>query len=141
MTTNRKLPGHAAIAPLLSAQGELGVRYEAFLDALANEDLLPRRLLELSAWRIASIHGVDPPDCPSINAAEAAALSRGVFEEFDATERAMLTVAEQVPFAHHQVSDAHVADLQAALGSSGVVAALTAMAFIDVNVRLATVAG
>ena len=125
---------------LFAHRPELLTRYKAFYSALWDDDLVPRRTLELCRLRIAAIH-----DCAAewaardagvaLDSAEMAALKRGDFAAFTASEQLALALAEQVPFQHHGVSDADVAGVAEALGEAGAVAFIVALAFFDVTCR------
>ena len=126
---------------VLGQRPELLNRYRTFYRTLWEDDLMPRRLLEICRLRIAAIHGCaaewavrDAQVALSEDAVQA--LERGEFSRFDDAEQAALAVAEQIPFAHHQISDADVAALKAALGEPAAVGLLTALAFFDVTCRL-----
>lgn len=126
---------------VLGQRPELLSRYRAFYRTLWEDDLIPRRLLEICRLRIAAIHG-----CAQewmVRDAEVAlaeptlrALKQGDFGGFDPAEQAALAVAEQIPYAHHQISDEEVAALKSTLGEPATVALLTALAFFDVTCRL-----
>ena len=125
---------------LFAHRPELLTRYKAFYSALWDEGLVPRRVLELCRLRIAAIH-----DCAAewavrdagvaLDSPEAAALKRGDFAAFAASERAALAIAEQFPFQHHGVSDADVAAAAKTFGEAGTVALMVALAFFDATCR------
>ena len=125
---------------LFAHRPQLLTRYKAFYGALWDEGLVPRRVLELCRLRIGAIH-----DCAAewavrdagvtLRSPEAAALKRGDFAAFAASERAALAIAEQFPFQHHGVSDADVAAAAEAFGDAGAVALMVALAFFDATCR------
>jgi len=126
---------------VLGQRPELLSRYRAFYRTLWDDGLVPRRLLELCRLRIAAIHGCrqewllrDPE--AAVGESALAALERGDFAGFGPDERAVLAVAEQIPYAHHAITDEAVGALEGALGAPATVALLTAMAFFDVTCRL-----
>jgi alkylhydroperoxidase family enzyme len=131
-TPMERVLGHRA--PLLE-------RYRRFYQALWRDGAVPRRLLELTRLRIAAIH-----DCEAewlvrdaavgLSDAELADLRRGVTDGFGGDERAALAVAELVPFAHHQITDADVEALSRRLGPAAAVALITALSFFDATCRL-----
>jgi len=116
-------------------------RFRAFYGALWSDDRVPRRVLELCRLRIAAIHGCEAEwvirDARVALEPEAlAALREGRFAAFSPAEQAALAIAERLPYAHHQVTDEHVAELSGSYGAAGAVALLTALAFFDVIGRL-----
>lgn len=125
---------------LLAHRPELLTRYKAFYSALWDGDLVPRRVLELCRLRVAAIH-----DCAAewavrdagvaLDNPEAAALKRGDFAAFAASEQAALAIAERFPFEHHGVSDADVAEAAKTFGEAGTVALMVALAFFDATCR------
>lgn len=125
---------------LLARRPELLIRYKAFYSALWDEGLVPRRVLELCRLRIAAIH-----DCAAewavrdagaaLGSSEAAALKRGDFAAFTASEQTALAIAEQFPFQHHAVSDADVAAAAEVFSEAGTVALMVALAFFDATCR------
>jgi hypothetical protein len=126
---------------VLGQRPELLERYRAFYQSFWEEGLLPRRILELCRLRIAAIH-----DCASewairdadaaLGTAELATLKRGEFSSFSTSEQVALAVAEQIPYSHHQITDAQVAETEREFGAAGTVSLLTACAFFDVTSRL-----
>ena len=125
---------------LFAHRPELLSRYKAFYSALWNDGLVPRRVLELCRLRIAAIHecaaewAVRDADV-ALGELEAAALKRGDFVPFTASEQAALTIAEQFPFQHHAVSDGDVAAAAEAFDDKGAVALMVALAFFDATCR------
>ena len=119
---------------------ELLSRYKAFYNALWDDGLVLRRVLELCRLRIAAIHecaaewAVRDADV-ALSGPEAAALKRGDFASFTASEQAALAIAEQFPFQHHAVSDGEVATAAEAFGDEGTVALMVALAFFDATCR------
>ncbi len=131
---------------VLGQRPELLSRYRTFYRTLWHDGAVPRRVLELTRLRIAAIH-----DCEAewavrdaevaVGDADLAALRAGDFSGFEAAEQAALQVAELMPYAHHQIEDADVQAIERALGSTGAVGLLTALAFFDVTCRLKLVLG
>lgn len=131
----------ASLEAVLARRPELVSRYREFYRSLWTEGLLPHRILELTRLRIAAIH-----DCEQEWALRDAAvalhddeldrLRRGDVAAFSADEQAALALAEAMPFAHAQISDAEVAQAQRRFGAPGAVTLLTALAFFDVTCRL-----
>ena len=125
---------------LFAHRPELLSRYKAFYSALWDDGLVPRRVLELCRLRIAAIH-----DCAAewavrdanvaLDSLEAAALKRGDFAAFTASEQAALAIAEQFPFQHHAVSDGDVAAAAEVFGEAGAVTLMVALAFFDATCR------
>lgn len=109
--------------------------------SLRSEAGLPPRLLELCRVRIAQIHDcaaelMIADETASLSDDDKTRLAAADFSGFDEAEQAALALAEQMPFAHHAMTDADVARADAALGHPGCVALLTALAFYDVTCRL-----
>lgn len=139
----------------LDLRPELQQRYTAFLTTLWQEGAVPPRTLELCRLRIAAIHGcaaswwpASPPAdllAVSLSDTERAALVQGLTRAnhalFSDAEIAALTVAEQIPHAHHAIDDAQIEALRGAYGDRGAVGLLTAVAFMDVNARLRVALG
>ncbi len=126
---------------VLQHRPQLLERYRSFYLQLWQGGLVPHRVLELCRLRIAQIHdaraelAVRNSFC-QISEQEREALARGDHGGFSGAERAALSLAEEMPFNHHGISDQQVKDAAAGLGESGAVALLTALAFFDVNCRL-----
>lgn len=126
---------------VLGHRPELLQRYHAFYSTLWNDTRVPRRTLELCRLRIALIH-----DCAqewqsrdvavALTDAQLQSLREGAFDAFTPAEQCALVIAEQLPYAHHNVTDAEVEQARVELGNAGVVALLTALAFFDVACRL-----
>lgn len=126
---------------VLGHRPELLSCYRAFYATLWNAARVPRRSLELCRLRVAAIH-----ECAQewqlrdaavpLDDVELRAIEQGEFARFTADEQHALVLAEQLPYGHHNVTDADVARVQAALGAAGTVALLTAIAFFDVTCRL-----
>ena len=122
-------------------RGELLAKYAQFFATFWRDGAVPRRTLELCRRRIAAIH-----DCAAewsiedaavtLTTAEADGLRRGRFTTFTDDERTALTIAEKMPFLHHDISDADIERLHAGLGEAGTVTLLTALAFFDATARL-----
>ncbi len=68
-------------------------------------------------------------------------LRSGRCDGFTHDEQVALTVAEQIPYQHHQISDADIQTLERTLAPAGAVSLLTAIAFFDVASRLKLVLG
>ena len=141
MTWINRKDAATALESALAHRPELLERYRAFYGSFWEDGLVPRRTLELCRLRIAAIH-----DCQAewlvrdpqagVAPAELANLRSGSFTAFAPAEEAALQLAEQLPFAHHQITDAQVAAVKGALGEAGCVSLLTALAFFDVSCRL-----
>lgn len=125
---------------MFAARPELWSRFQKFYDSIWSAGRISRRVLELCRLRIAAIH-----DCASewhyrtpdifLSEQEIAALRTGRFEGMDHCEQAALAVAEKIPFAHHDISDAEVKAVEAGYGPQATVALMTAIAFFDVRCR------
>lgn len=116
---------------------ELAQKYADFLAAVGENRAVPARLTELLQRRIRCIHGLALTPTVALNEVEDKALQAGEVAAFSALEQAVLRVAEQMPYAHDQIDDETVAQLQHELGAEAVVVLLVAAAFYDVNCRLA----
>jgi alkylhydroperoxidase family enzyme len=130
-----------ALEAALSHRPELLERYRAFYGSFWEDGLVPRQILELCRLRIAAIHDCDAEwqvrDAQvELTPAQLAGLRSGRFDAFAEDQRVALELAEQLPFAHHAVTDAQVAAVQDLLGEPGCVSLLTALAFFDVSCRL-----
>ena len=130
-----------ALEAALAHRPELLARYRAFYGSFWADGLVPRRVLELCRLRVAAMH-----DCEAewllrdaevnLDADEQERLRAGEVEGFTGPERAALALAEQIPYGHHQVTDAQVELATAAFGEPACVSLLTALAFFDVTCRL-----
>lgn len=126
---------------VLGRRPELVSRYRTFYRTFWAEGLVRRRILELTRLRIAAIHGCAQEwevrdGGVMLNDDELEAVGQGDFSAFSEDERAALQLAELMPFAHHQISDEHVAEAGRRFGAPGAVTLLTALAFFDANCRL-----
>lgn len=129
-----------SLESVLGLRPELLARYRRFYGALWDEQLVPRRLLELARLCIAAVH-----DCAAEKAIRDAEvtlterelddINRFVFDDFPTVERDVLRVAEKIPFQHHQITDEEVGALKAQLDEATVVSLMTAMALFDTNCR------
>ena len=131
--------GVPGFAPPLTLVPELAQGYRTFLASLKEVDGVPARLLELCRVRIAQIHGCQAqlePALAPLKPADQDALARIDLTPFDAAEQAALVIAEKMPLAHHDVSDAEVEALKAALGERPAMAVIVAVSFFDVQCRL-----
>jgi alkylhydroperoxidase family enzyme len=134
-------PGQGGLARQLELVPELAQGYAQFLASLESVDGVPRRLLELCRLRIAQIHGCAAQlqagaalaPVSDADQAQLAALDLGAFE---APEQAALALAEKMPLAHHEVTDAEVEALKTALGERPAMAVIVALSFFDVQCRL-----
>ena len=135
------LPAASELEGVLAHRPELQARYRAFMQSVRGDGNVPARVLELCRMRIAQLHEcaaeleLSDPAAP-VNTSERQQLAEGQFDAFTEAEQAALEIAEVIPYAHHQLSDAQVQRADAALGHAGCVALLTALAFFDVNCRL-----
>ncbi len=141
MTWIGEVEGATAMERVLAQRPELAARFKAFYRTFWEDGLVSRRVLELCRLRIAAIH-----DCAQewgIRDAEVAltqpqieSLGRGDISTFEPAEQAALSLAERVPYQHHQLTDGEVAHAEQLLGPQGTVSLLTALAFFDVVCRL-----
>lgn len=107
---------------LLALRPELHKKYEDFLATIEQCDAVPARIFELCRIRIRYIHGLVGEDVVADSLTEA--------------ESSALTVAERMPYQHHQLTDDEVEAVKLNFGDDGCVALLTALAFFDVTARL-----
>lgn len=131
---------------VLGNRPELLTRYRAFYERFWRDGLVPVRVLELCRLRIAAIHDCEAERvvhdaAAGVSEAERQAIENADFESFSDEERAALAVAEQMPYAHHQITDADVQRLEKSFGATGAVSLLTALAFFDATSRLKIVLG
>ena len=139
------LDGAEGSAPFDAALGlrpELRDLYRAFYGKLWDDELVPANLLELCRLRVAQLH-----DCEAELAVRHA--NAGVSDEqlsaladwsgsdlFSAPERAALTLAEKMPWQHHDLTDEEYGALRSHFGEEGVVALTIGVALFDANCRL-----
>ena len=106
---------------LLMHHPELRQKYQGFLSALTESEILPEAVLNVCRIKVRQIHGLEVGRQPkAINEAEEAAM----------------TIAEKMPFGHHALQDEDVHQVKELFGDDGCVALLTAVAFFDVASRL-----
>jgi alkylhydroperoxidase family enzyme len=134
-------PQPSTLDAVLGERQALAARYRRFYRSFWTEGLIRRRVLELTRLRIAAIHDCAPEWAQRdadvrLTDRELQALRQGDFLDFPEDEQSALGLAELMPFAHHQISDEQVADIDRRFGSPGAVTLLTALAFFDVNCRL-----
>ncbi|SRR5579883_1617542 len=118
----------------LTLRPELAALYRQFRVLPHERALVPAEPLALGRLRIAMLHGCPPADTdPALLAAlaEWPAASR-----FGAADRAVLAIAEKLPWRQHEISDAEVAAAVTAFGEPGCVALLVALALADAECRL-----
>ena len=124
------------------ANHPLTEKYRSFQQSCWEDGSVSPRILSLAAARIGFIHGCSPwrSGCyaagEELSESDLSALARGDDTVFSDDERAALAVAARVPHAHHELTDAEIASLEAALGPRGCVVFLVAAAFFDVDSRL-----
>ncbi|MEM1230597.1 MAG: hypothetical protein AAGI15_08680 [Pseudomonadota bacterium] len=133
--------GVPGLAPPLNLVPDLAQGYEVFLSSLKGVEGVPLRLLELGRVRIALIHDCQPQldvahALAPLTPADRAALERIELSAFDAAEQATLAIAEKIPLAHHDITDAEVEALKAPLGERPAMAVIVALSFFDVQCRL-----
>ncbi|MEM7018758.1 MAG: hypothetical protein AAF512_15635 [Pseudomonadota bacterium] len=141
MTWIKGVAGVTELESLIGNHSAILERYRAFYLGLWRDELVPRRVLELCRLRIAFIHNAaaevslkDPE--AHVSEDEIEALRLGHFGQFTNEEQYALQLAEQMPHAHHQITDEEVQHVSAAFGNNGCVGLLTALAFFDVTCRL-----
>ena len=135
------LPAVTPYEAVLAQRPELLARYRSFISTLSNHERVPQRTLELCRLRVAAIHQCTQEwqlrsPVVVLQPHELDDLQRGVFARFSAAEQAALAIAEQLPYAHHSISDSDVAKVREGLGDAGAVALLTNVAFFDVTCRM-----
>lgn len=94
-------------------------KYEAFAALPDEAQLAPPALLALGRAVIDAAHGAGPWPRPASD-----------------VERAVVAIAEKIPFAHHEISDAEFAALRAQLADPQVVALVMALCLHDSHRRL-----
>ncbi|MCY3505444.1 MAG: carboxymuconolactone decarboxylase family protein [Chloroflexi bacterium] len=142
MTWLEGAEGSAPFDAALGLRPELRDLYAAFYGKLWDEELLPASLLELCRLRVAQLH-----DCEAelavrhaesgVRDAQVEALADWAGSDlFSEQEQAALTLAEKMPWQHHDLTDEEYANLNAHFGESGVVALTIGVALFDANCRL-----
>lgn len=127
---------------ILARSPELATAYREFYGLYWDRDILPARLVELVRLRIAQLNGCESElairdqnsgvDEATVEALKSWQSSDG----FNSSERAALTYAELIPFAHHQITDDNVEEIKTHLGDDGFVALAMLATFVDANCRL-----
>ena len=106
---------------LLMLRPELREKYESFLSAVNRCDRLPAGVLSACRIRVRQIHGLEAGSQPKAG---------------NQAEEVALTIAEKMPFQHHELLDEEVQQVKELFGDDGCVALLTAVAFFDATSRL-----
>ena len=135
-------PSLPAFESFLAQRPELLTLYKRFYGTHWDDNLLPRRVLELCRTRVAQLH-----DCQAELAIRDA--SAGVSESdydaiadwehspcFSAPEKSALAIAEKMPWRHHDLEDSEYAELRNHFDEPQVVALTVALALFDANCRL-----
>lgn len=127
---------------ILARSPELATAYREFYGLYWDRDILPARLVELVRLRIAQLNGCESElairdqnsgvDEATVEALKSWQSSDGS----NSSERAALTYAELIPFAHHQITDDNVEEIKTHLGDDGFVALAMLATFVDANCRL-----
>ena len=107
-------------------------KYKKFIDSTTESHDIPVGILEACNSRIRQIHGFELGD-NSING------DLSLTENF--LKPAALAVAEKIVFSVHDIEDSDLDALKKALGESGCVQLITALAFFDVECRLELASG
>ena len=107
-------------------------KYKKFIDSTIESHDIPVGILEACNSRIRQIHGFELGD-NSING------DLSLTENF--LKPAALAVAEKIVFSVHDIEDSDLDVLKKALGESGCVQLITALAFFDVECRLELASG
>ncbi len=135
-------PARPPFEAWLSHRPELRDLYKRFYGAIWDEELLPRNLVELCRIRIAQIHGCAAElavrdSASAVTAVQVAELDDwGHATHFSPVERAVLTIAEKMPWSHHEITDAEYAEVREHLTEPQTVALTVALALFDANCRL-----
>jgi|SRR5271156_3356465 len=127
---------------VLGRNAHLLAAYRDFYGTLWDDDVLPARLLELTRLLIAKEHFCDAEF--AIRHSDAGVSDSEVdrlgewrsIDSLSSAEQAALTYAQQIPWSHHQITDAEVDAVKAELGDAGFVALNFAATFFDANCRL-----
>jgi hypothetical protein len=117
MAKPESAPPESLLALLTPA---LRARYEAFAGMADGAGLAPAELLAFGRAVIDAAHGAAPWPTPANDA-----------------ERAVNALAEKIPFAHHEITDAELAALRARLPDAQVVPLVMALCLHDAHRRLA----
>jgi alkylhydroperoxidase family enzyme len=126
----------------LAHRPELRELYKRFYGALWDEGLLPRRLLELCRLRVAMMHDCEAEQAvrdPESGVTDDDVEALGHWwrdERFTPAERAVLTIADKMPFSHHDITDEEYAAVREHLTEPETVALTVALALFDANCRL-----
>ena len=130
---------HRKAGQLFAARPELFAKYKAFYGEIWNQEVVPKRVLELCRARIEAIHDceadADSRFTPELSPEQLQALRTGDASPFNHSERVALALAEKIPFNHHSVEDDDVAAARSEFGASGAVTLLIALSFFDVTCR------
>jgi hypothetical protein len=118
MSTPVSAPPASLLSLLLPA---LRARYEAFAGMPDEARLARPALLALGRAVIDAAHGLGDWPRPA-----------------DDAERAVAAIAEKIPFAHHEISDADFVALRAQLADAEVVPLVMALCLHDAHRRVAT---
>tara|TARA_Y100001935_G_scaffold240941_1_gene229924 strand:- start:177 stop:575 length:399 start_codon:yes stop_codon:yes gene_type:complete len=102
-------------------------KYKKFIDSTIDTHDIPESVLDACNSRIRQIHGLE-------------AANNEDNKDSTSTEKALafaaLKVAEKIVSSVHDIQDSDLLSLREALGASGVVQLITALAFFDVECRL-----
>ena len=118
----------------LAGRPLLAQKFQHFQNAFHEEGVLDARLLELCRARIDALHGLKPSTL--LDADSRQQIAAGQFDSFTHLEQQALGAAEQLAIDAHGVTDAQVAELNAALGEAATVSLLTAASMHDASIRL-----
>ena len=114
---------HGGLQGVLAHQPALQAKFDAFMQTLEGDDVVPARVMALCRAQIEFVHGGPEPAPQALSSAEQAAVE----------------VAALMPYSHHAIEDEHIAALRTHFGEKGGVDILTATAFFDVQARLSRV--
>ena len=124
-----------SIEDLLGRHEGVGRSMHKFLGQLEADEAVPSRLRELCRAQIEVVHGQQPIISDVVTESVVDALKRGELTTFAGVELAALSIASNIPYNHHAVSDADVTEVTSYLGEQGCVTLLTQCAFWDVQAR------
>lgn len=135
-------PASSPLEAYFGWRPELMEQFKAFYGTLWDEALIEPALLEMARLRIAQIHGCNAElalrqtNC-GFSDEKFEALSHWRNSDlFDDRERALLSYAEQIPYAHTAISDEDAAKVVEAIGEADYVAFSVAVGMFDAICRV-----
>ena len=111
----------ASFNELLALRPALKEKYDVFLAAVNNTDKIPAAILAQCRSKVRQVHGLE---------------AHVESEQSSDAENVALSIAEKMPFQHHDLLDEEIEQASALFGDDGCVTLLTAIAFFDATSRL-----